>query len=78
MNKQNVKGGQVIHLDITRHCTSRPAQKRDLVFECHLHKAVWWQRIKLAFHLLIGKPIHLVMGGERMRMGDRIVSEIEL
>ena len=78
MSKQKVKGGELIHVDISRWCSAKPGQKRDLIFECHLHKAIWWQRLQLAWTLLIGKAIHLKMAGDRMKIGDRVVSEIEL
>lgn len=78
MNKQNVNGGQVIHLDISKHCSHKPKERRELIFECHLHKAIWWQRFQLAWTLILGKPIHLKMGGECFRIGDRLVTEIEL
>lgn len=77
MSKQKVKGGEVIHIDIGRHCTSK-SEKRDVIFECHLHRAIWHQRWRMAFSLMFGWPIHLVMTGVDLRVRDRRVSEIEL
>ena len=78
MSKQKTQDGVLLHFDVGRHCSSKPKEKRELIYELHLHKAIWKQRWAMALSLIRGKPIHLVMGGVDIRVGDRRIAEIEL